>query len=171
MRERGFSLVETLVAVGVTSSIVLSIAGMFVLGTRQVQSGRFLSEATQTGQGIVEELQTLEHEDLYTLINGQDADITVTWSSDQPVPTYTGRGADMATANAEMLNRWRTRIEQVLPRGGYELTMTGYDNRPEGMDDGTAAFWNSRFIHVELRVFWTERPDRNRDVVFNLLRF
>lgn len=171
MRERGFSLVEVLVAVGVTSSILLSIAGLFVMGAKQVQSGRFLTSATQAGLTLAEEMQTWHQRDLWGILNGQPADTSVTWSSDTANPVWDNANADLATDYALILNRWRDQVSDAVPRSGFSLTFDGFENRPVGADDGTCAFEDARFVRGELTIFWTEGSGRNREVTFNLLKF
>ena len=42
---RGFSLAEVVVALGLLASVLLSIAGLVVMGARQLHGGRSSSEA------------------------------------------------------------------------------------------------------------------------------
>ena len=171
MRERGFSLVETLVAVGVTSTILLSIAGMFVMGTKEIESGRNLTEGSQAGQGLIEEIQTMHRTQIYGLLNGATTDTTVTWSSDTAVPTYTGANTDFATDYAAILNRWRTQVQDSVPRSGYSIKVDGFVNRPTSGSNGTSTFGAARFVRVELTIFWKEGAKRSRNVVFDFLKF
>jgi len=44
--ERGFSLVEVVIAIGVLAGVLLSICSMFILGGRQLKGGKTMTEAT-----------------------------------------------------------------------------------------------------------------------------
>ena len=39
-REQGFSLVEVILALGILAGVLISIAGLFIMGSKQVKSGR-----------------------------------------------------------------------------------------------------------------------------------
>lgn len=54
--ERGFSLIEVVVALGLLAGVLISISGLFILGGKQVKSGRTSSEALAVGRTIVEEM-------------------------------------------------------------------------------------------------------------------
>ena len=56
-RQGGFSLVEVILALGLLAGVLISIAGLFVLGGRQVRSGRASSEALSVARMILEETE------------------------------------------------------------------------------------------------------------------
>lgn len=57
-RARGFSLVEVLVALGLLAGVLLSIAGLLLLGSRQLHAGRTSSEALAVARDIVEKVRS-----------------------------------------------------------------------------------------------------------------
>jgi type II secretory pathway component PulJ len=44
-KETGFSLVEVVIALGLLAGVLITISGLFVMGAKQVKSGRASSEA------------------------------------------------------------------------------------------------------------------------------
>jgi Tfp pilus assembly protein PilV len=56
--ENGFSIIEVVIALGLLAGVLISVAGLFVLGGRSVKSGRTASEALATSRQIVETLNT-----------------------------------------------------------------------------------------------------------------
>lgn len=54
--ERGFSLVEVIIALGLLAGVLVTISGLFVVGTKQVKSGRTSSEALAVAKEIQEDM-------------------------------------------------------------------------------------------------------------------
>jgi prepilin-type N-terminal cleavage/methylation domain-containing protein len=77
--ERGFSLIEVVVALGLLAGVLISVAGLFVLGGRSVKSGRTSSEALAAGKEIVEEMNGWAFAQLWSNFgfNGQAKTYTV----------------------------------------------------------------------------------------------
>ncbi len=55
--QRGISLVEVVFSLGLLAGVLVSTASMFVVGNRQVVSGRMASEALSFSQSVLEEMQ------------------------------------------------------------------------------------------------------------------
>ena len=53
-RQRGFSLIEVILSLGLLAGALISIAGLFALGDRHVVGGRKATEALAMGQTILE---------------------------------------------------------------------------------------------------------------------
>ena len=63
---RGFSLVEVVLALGILAGVLISIAGLFIIGGRQVKSGRTSSEALAQAKEITEEMNGWGYTQLWT---------------------------------------------------------------------------------------------------------
>jgi type II secretory pathway pseudopilin PulG len=76
--ERGFSLIEVVVALGLLAGVLISIAGLFVLGGKQVKSGRTATEALSVARGILEEMDGWGFRQTYELygFDGSTAAVT-----------------------------------------------------------------------------------------------
>jgi Tfp pilus assembly protein PilV len=57
-RERGFSLAEVVVALGLLAGVLVSMAGLLVVGNRLVRSGRASSEGLVVARAILEEMDS-----------------------------------------------------------------------------------------------------------------
>jgi hypothetical protein len=57
-RERGSSLFETVLALGLIAGVLGSVAGLFVMGAGGVHSGRRATEALAAAQTIIEEMRS-----------------------------------------------------------------------------------------------------------------
>lgn len=55
--ERGFSLLEVILALGMLAAVLVSTTGLLVMGSYQTKSGRTASEALSVARTILEEMQ------------------------------------------------------------------------------------------------------------------
>ncbi len=134
-RSDGFSLVEVILALGLLAMVLLSIAGLFLLGGRQVKSGRSSSEALSVARAIVEEMEG--------------------WSFRR---TYEGYGLDGAAVNYTVDTRtnggashWQTALDSMLHAsyGEIALTSVGPTATPPPLN-------RTRAIRVVVTVHWEE---------------
>ena len=77
-REQGFSLIEVVLAIGVLSGVLLSIASMFIMGQRQVKTGKTITEATALAQDLMEAFDKQSFVALYTNLGAATTDTTFT---------------------------------------------------------------------------------------------
>jgi len=169
--QAGFSLVEVLVAVGIAAAVLISIGGLFILGSQNVVAGGNLSTATTLAQSILEQMRGMSSEEIYGVLNGQPDDSSLTWDTDQPNPTYTEKNLDYATEFNAVLNAWRDDARESLPKGQVVLTVEGFHNRPVSGDDGTTAYSAARFLRIQLTIHYREIRGHGRQVTMNLLKF
>src|SRR5262245_26465257 len=77
-KDEGFSLIEVVIAIGVLAGVLLSIASMFILGGRQVKTGKTLTEATALAQGLMEQYDKESFNSLYLNLGAAATDTTRT---------------------------------------------------------------------------------------------
>jgi prepilin-type N-terminal cleavage/methylation domain-containing protein len=63
--QRGFNLVEVLIAMAITAVIILSVATLFVLGRRNVYSGKQTTAAVAVATRMTEDLSHMTHDEVY----------------------------------------------------------------------------------------------------------
>ena len=63
--ERGYSLIEILVAIAILGVVLLSILSLFLWGRKNVHSGKQMTTAIAIGTRVMEDLAPLTKEDLY----------------------------------------------------------------------------------------------------------
>jgi len=138
-RQSGFSLVELMVAFGLLAALLLSISGLFVLGGRQIRSGREATEALAVAQGIVEQMGGWGFRQTYELF-GVDAGVST---------------ATVTTRANTFASRWQRRIDETLPEGHAAITI-------ESLGDGPPALGVTRALRVTVAVHWREGLRRRR---------
>jgi prepilin-type N-terminal cleavage/methylation domain-containing protein len=80
-RQRGYSLVEVLIALAITSIVLLTVLTLFYMGRRNVYSGKQMTLASSVGTRMLEDLSTNSADDLRTNFvvtdNPVPADVTL----------------------------------------------------------------------------------------------
>ena len=71
-RQAGYSLVEVLVAIAITSVVLLTVVTLFYMGRRNVYSGKQTTAAVAIGTRIMEDLSAMTSEDVLTNFNIDD---------------------------------------------------------------------------------------------------
>ena len=64
-RQRGFNLVEVLIAMAITAVVILSVATLFVMGRRNVYAGKQMTAAVAVATRITEDLSHMTHAEVY----------------------------------------------------------------------------------------------------------
>ncbi len=133
--ERGFSLVEVILALGLLAFALVSIASLSVLGSRQLRSGRASTAALAVARSILEEMEG--------------------WGFRQ---TYEGLGLDGAAPIYSVDSRvnpaassWQQDLEAALGGGHAEIDLASVEpgQAPPPMN-------RARAIRVLVTVRWSE---------------
>src|SRR5436189_5001412 len=69
---RGYSLVEVLIAVAITGTVLLTVVTLFYMGRRNVYSGKQLTYAVSVGTRMLEDLSAMSSSDVLTSFNIDD---------------------------------------------------------------------------------------------------
>jgi len=147
-RERGFSLIEVILAMGLLAFVLISIASLCVLGARQLRSGRASTAALAVARSILEEMEG--------------------WSFRR---TYEGYGLDGSDARYAIDSRvnpasegWQREVEAALGRGHVEIELASVEpgRAPPPMN-------RARAIRVLVTVHWSE-GERRRAVQLATVR-
>lgn len=149
-RQNGFSLLEVILALGLLGSVMIAISSMFIIGGREVKSGREMTEALSIAQDIVEEIKTFSYRQTYQFFGAADTGSTVISDSSSP-----GEPAD----------KWQPGIDQKLNLGRALVRVT-----PVGGPDTPSQFNSADFLQVLVRVEWQEGI-RARSLQLQSLRF
>ncbi len=148
--QSGFSLIEVILAMGLLGGVMISISSMFIIGGREVKSGKQTTEALTIAQDIVEEIKTFSYRSTYTFFGGVETDTTLQADSSSP-----GDPADKWQPGIDpKLNLGRALID-VIPMGGPDS--------PPQMD-------SADFLIVRVTVEWSQ-GQRSRSVSLQSLRF
>lgn len=105
--ERGFSLVEVIVALALLAGVLISIAGLFIIGARQVESGRESTEALSVARGIIEQMNKWGFHQTYQLF-GADGALTA----------YTFDTRTITDPPTTGMAKWQPMLAEKIP-GSY----------------------------------------------------
>lgn len=133
--ERGFSLVEVIVAMALLGSVLIFISGLFVAGTRQVSSGRAHSTALSVARDIQEEMQGWPFYRLYDAFS---------ISGSQNSGAADSRNAGYAA-------KWQPLLTQRLDNAYAEVQVRGIDGA-----GGTPALQSAPAVRILVTVHWEE---------------
>jgi prepilin-type N-terminal cleavage/methylation domain-containing protein len=64
--ERGYNLVEVLIAMAILGTVIMSIMTLFIFGRRNVYSGRQMTRATSVATHVMEDINALTLDTFYT---------------------------------------------------------------------------------------------------------
>lgn len=141
--ERGLSLVEVVLALGLMGAVLISVAGLFVLSQKQVVSGKTASEALAVGRHILEEMNGWSFRQTYQ-VYGFDGTAT-TYTVDSRTNAYAGK--------------WQTLLDDSLERDSFATIRI--DTLGPGTTTPTLAV--TKAMKVTVTVNWSE-GDRDRNV-------
>jgi type II secretory pathway pseudopilin PulG len=118
--ERGFSLVEVVIALGLLAGVLIAISGLFIIGAKQVQSGRTSSEAVAVGRTILEEMNKWGFRQTYQIFGYDGA--TTNYSVDTRTNAYATKWQPLLASN--LVNSYATIQLQSLGPGGTPPSMS-----------------------------------------------
>ena len=175
--ERGYNLVEVLVAMAILGSVLLSIVALFYFGKTNVYSGKQLTLANSVGTQIMEDLSSLNMLALYaafkidsttTLVNVTVNNVTYANSFQRD--TLNDTATTQATPPA-YLTKWKN----ILGTGNTKMkdakaTLIFTPDKPASIMTGaTPDRPAAGFMRIRVVVSWSEAI-RTRSVVFDTVK-
>jgi Tfp pilus assembly protein PilV len=147
-KEAGFSLIEVVIAIGVLAGVLLSIASMFIMGGRQVKTGKTLTEATILAQDLMEQFDKESYNALYLNLGA--------------VATDTNRTV-LSNVGGSPIAPWQAEVARKLESGFASV-------RLDAMGPSSPNFATAAGIKVTVRVTWNELG-RAQSVALSTVRF
>ena len=171
--QRGFNLVEVLVAMAITAVVIISVATLFVMGRRNVYAGKQVTAAVAVATRITEDLSHMTHGEVYDkfgLAPGSNgyAGATLTASTKVEGTTYTNcvlrTNADANDPNkdkAGLLNTW---IGLMTPKFvNPQITMVFMPRlNPADPATDTATVPTSNLLQIRVVLTWDETVSNKR---------
>ena len=144
--EGGFSLVEVVIALGLLAGVLISISGLFIIGDRQVKSGRTSSEALSVGRTILEEMNRWGFRQTYLMFGSTYDGAAQSYSIDSRTNTVASQW--QSTLDEKLVNSYATIDIQSLGPGSVppDLDVT------RAMRVLVTVFWDEGQRHRSLRV-------------------
>jgi Tfp pilus assembly protein PilV len=161
----GYSLIECLLAMALLTAVLLSISGLFILGSNNVKSGRELTKATTIANSCMEQTMSWPYDEAFGFSGATSTGLTTTWDTNSANPTYTASTTDAAAWGA-IADQWRTDVRSQLMNGKITYKVDGMGRLPTSTDPGRVAYKDAQFLRVTITVSWQERNKRTRSVVF-----
>ena len=187
--ERGYSLIEILIAIAILGVVLLSIMSLFVWGRRNVFSGKQMTTAVAVGTRVMEDLAPLTKEDIYEGVfaitdtatganikfgtPSRDYDNAAIRST-KAWTDYTDIQKENATGPKFLTGAWKKQLETTLTDG---------TTRPR-LDDGSvtlilmpridpnnnpAQFQNASVMQIRVIVSWLENS-RRRELILDSVK-
>jgi prepilin-type N-terminal cleavage/methylation domain-containing protein len=155
--ERGFSLVEVIIALGLLAGVLVTISGLFVVGTKQVKSGRTSSEALAVAKEIQEDMYGWGYSQLWGM-----------FGYDGQAATYT-----VDTRSCAACDAWQATLAKKLGPSAYaSIKIDSIANAVGALQnfaDASGAIL-AKAVRVSVTVDWTEVPGRERSVTLGTTR-
>lgn len=171
--QNGYSLVEVLIALAITSIVLLTVVTLFYMGKRNVYSGKQQTYAVTVGTRILEDLSTLTASDLLTDFTITDStalstvgpiqgtsyassftrDTSTCTPNGTPPPAYTCTGD---ATGLWFLSAWKSLIDPTK----LENAKVGLIFTPTNPADGTKPWSTARFIKIRAYIQWDEAQRR-----------
>jgi len=180
-RQQGYSLIEVLVAIAITSVVLLTVLTLFYMGRRNVYSGKQTTYANAIGTRVLEDLSTMTADDM--ILNFKIDDTTalatvtlnnVSGAGKIDFNNSIGRNTDNISSTTELwsqtsgpadgyLTRWKTYLDSSKLTGGtIGLVMT-----PRTPSDATKPVSTAQFTKVRVYIAWDEAANRRRFAFFD----
>lgn len=174
-KQRGYNLVEVLIAMALLSVVLLSIFTLFVMGRGNVYSGKQLTQANAVGRHVLEDLSTLTINDVRAAFNIADddtlGDIDVDTTRELPGDEYTDaimRTTETINADTDprgFLEDWHDQMVNQEKLGNGEVILVFRPQEPFPVA-ATLAPDNATVMQIRVIVRWNEGP-RRRQAIFD----
>jgi prepilin-type N-terminal cleavage/methylation domain-containing protein len=180
--QRGFNLVEVLVAMAITAVVIISVATLFVMGRRNVYAGKQVTAAVAVATRITEDLSHMTHGEVYDKFglakNGNYAGATLTASKTVEGTSYANcvvrTNADAGDANkdkAGLINTWLGLMQPKFTNPQITVIfMPRLQPADPATDTGTVPISNLLQIRVVLTWDETVSNKRHRSLIVDAVK-
>ena len=146
----GFSLVEVIVAMGLLAGVLISIAGLMVVGNRQVKSGRHSSEALVVARMIFEDMNGWGFHQTYSLLGDDGSNDTLV--------------VDTSVSTEDLTQTWQQALDGMLQQARAEIRLESI------VEEGSPPILSAASaIRIQVTIFWSEGP-RDRKLQLSTVR-
>lgn len=171
--QRGFNLVEVLVAMAITAVVILSVATLFVMGRRNVYAGKQVTAAVAVATRITEDFSHMTHAEVYDKFglspsSGGWGGSALTASKAVEGTTYTNcvvrTQADAGDANkdkAGLINTWYGMMQPSFANPTITVIfMPRLDVKDPSTDTATVPV--STLLQIRVVLTWDETLSNKR---------
>jgi prepilin-type N-terminal cleavage/methylation domain-containing protein len=196
----GYSLVEVLIALAITSVVLLTVVTLFYMGRRNVYSGKQMTYAVSVGTRMLEDLSSLQSTDVLTAFNVADSTAPGTvkvsglTAAGNGYTTYTNSAGgeppsstviDTSTCTGPSgtppvytctndtngyLAKWKALVTEANLTNG-EAGLVLTPRNPANPPTCTNCPWTTaRFLKIRAYVQWDEAQGRRRVAIFDVTK-
>jgi prepilin-type N-terminal cleavage/methylation domain-containing protein len=185
--QAGYNLVEVVFALAVFGVVAMTIFTLFVMGRRNVYSGKQASQAVAVGTQVLEDIGPLNKRMLYNGAFGiadtdVGASVTLPKVSGLAVPTWANAKvrstdpnamvsppSDISTQQTGLLTRWAALVPaEKLQEGSVTLVLIPTQDTAQPANN-PPQFGTSQLLQIRVYVRWTEAAHK-REVVLDTVK-
>jgi prepilin-type N-terminal cleavage/methylation domain-containing protein len=170
--QRGFNLVEVLVAMAITAVVIISVATLFVMGRRNVYAGKQVTAAVAVATRITEDLSHMTHGEVYDKFglapSSGYAGATMSASQTVEGTSYANcilrTNADAADANkdkAKLLDSWIKLMQPKFTNPQITIILMPRLNPADPATD-TSTVPTSNLLQIRVVLTWEETVSNKR---------
>ena len=154
--QRGFNLVETMVALGMLASVLVVVLGLFIYARRNVYSGKEMTRAVSIGTRVTEDLSAMDKSALRVAFNlpaTVGANVTVAGQTFANSFRRSTKAISAANDPSGFLQRWQNTLtaDNKFQDAEVVLVIT------PSVDTVTpATLGGASIVHVRAFVIWQE---------------
>ncbi|MGK2858376.1 MAG: type IV pilus modification PilV family protein [Thermoanaerobaculia bacterium] len=178
--QRGYNLVEVMIAMGLLSVVMLSVLTLFFFGRQNVYSGKQMTRAVAVGTRVMEDLSSINKRSIYLgafniADNAVGANVTIagrTYANSRLRSTdatvIPSPPADIATQTAGgpmFLTDWTAQMGTDLRDGSVSVVLTPL----EDPTNSPAQFRTATLLKIRVIVQWDEGL-RRRNIVLDTVK-
>ena len=182
-RQRGFNLVEVLIAMAITAVVILSVATLFVMGRRNVYAGKQMTAAVAVATRITEDFSHMTHAEVYDKFglspgSGGYAGATLSATNTVEGVSYANSvlrtNADAADANkdkAKLIDSWLKLMQPTFVNPQITVVfMPTLDVKDPATDTATVPV--STLLQIRVVLTWDETVSnkRHRSLVIDAVK-
>lgn len=170
---RGYSLIEVLIAIAILGTVIISILTLFVLGQKNIYSGKQMTYAVSTGTRVMEDLNTLSKSatlvafGLATATTGTTQ--TVGGQSFTNSFKRTTETISTTTDPSGFLQRWKDEIVNNNKFNDGEVTLI-FTPTADSAGASPPRLTTGTVIKIRVFVTWRESGGRERQIVLDTVK-
>ena len=156
--EAGYSLIETLIAMAILGSVLLSVLMLFVWGRKNVYSGKQMTRAVAVGTRIMEDMSALTRANVQDAFNLSGATLSsITIGGKTYNNSVLRNSTDTTNDTLGYLAKWNALMSQEkFTNGLVSLVITPVDPP----NAGTPSITGAPIYRIRVYVQWREEARR-----------
>jgi prepilin-type N-terminal cleavage/methylation domain-containing protein len=164
--QRGFSLVEVLIALAITSVVLLTVVSLFYMGRRNVYSGKQMTYGVSVATRVLEDLSPMTSDDIRSNFGIDDntalTTVKVNGKSYDKSLLRDTKNISSSTDKSNYLQRWK----DLVPADRLQDASVGLIITPTSPTNAGQPWSTAQYTKVRIYVTWKE-AQRQRFAMFD----